>query len=218
MSLRRGGARAIRLLQAYSSSGALQLEAARHAQYIALQHLSSLSKQQPGFGHNRSAFWPSETHGHISRYIQTSTERKEDAPKFLPGAQECDEAIEDYTQARLRYKSLRVPSTYKTASQRVLETAAAVWTGTLAVLRWVLSVPSKLWALRLKSREDWANSWANVKKTVKEEAHHYWVSSVHSMLAPRNMLFPLVYLYANREAAHCLQPCILYHFLRQTSR
>jgi hypothetical protein len=180
MSLRRGGVRAIRLLQAYSSTAALQLEAAKPAQYLALQHIASLSKQQPGFGHNRSAFWPSSTHGHIIRYIQTSSERKEDAPKGLPGAQECDEAIEDYTKARLTYKNLRVPSTYKTASQRVFETAAAVWTGTLAVLHWVLSVPAKLWALRLKSREDWARSWANVKKTVKEEAHHYWVSGVRS--------------------------------------
>lgn len=46
---------------------------------------------------------------------------------------------------------------------------------TVGVLGWMVSVPGKLWSLRTWSRDDWSGWWAGVKKTVKEEAHHYWV-------------------------------------------
>jgi hypothetical protein len=52
---------------------------------------------------------------------------------------------------------------------------SAVVNATITVVRWTVGVPAALWALRLKSREQWAADWAGVKKTVKHEAHHYWV-------------------------------------------
>jgi hypothetical protein len=47
---------------------------------------------------------------------------------------------------------------------------------TIGVLGWMVSVPGKLWSLRQWSRDDWSGWWGGIKKTVKEEAHHYWVS------------------------------------------
>ncbi|KIY96009.1 hypothetical protein MNEG_11952, partial [Monoraphidium neglectum] len=54
---------------------------------------------------------------------------------------------------------------------------SAVVNATITVVRWTVGVPAALWALRLKSREQWAADWAGVKKTVKHEAHHYWVGT-----------------------------------------
>lgn len=96
---------------------------------------------------------------------------------MLPDAEECDTAIQNYAKIRLSYKdNLRVPTTYKTAWQRVVDVVEGTWKVTLMVVKFTLSIPGRIWALRLKSRADWAATWANVKKTVKDEAHHYWVS------------------------------------------
>lgn len=45
------------------------------------------------------------------------------------------------------------------------------------------SIPGRLWALRLKSREQWAADWVSIKKTVKHEAQHYWVRGCALALA-----------------------------------
>jgi hypothetical protein len=52
---------------------------------------------------------------------------------------------------------------------------AALVSGTIGVLGWTVAVPGRLWSLRTWSRDDWSSWWAGVKKTVKDEAHHYWV-------------------------------------------
>jgi hypothetical protein len=78
-------------------------------------------------------------------------------------------------QAKRNYETRRLPATYKTSAQRVQELFATIWSGTLMVLRWCAALPGQLWALRKWSRSDWAEWWAGIKKTVKHEAHHYWV-------------------------------------------
>jgi len=71
--------------------------------------------------------------------------------------------------------SRRPPSTYRTAGQRAKDLAAALVNAVILTIRFCLSVPGKLWALRLKTREQWAADWASAKKTIKHEAQHYWV-------------------------------------------
>jgi hypothetical protein len=95
--------------------------------------------------------------------------------------QDCDEVIESYTRTRSAY-NLAPPSTYRTASQRLMDVVSATFKVTVGVLGWVVSVPGKLWSLRKWSRDDWSGWWSGIKKTVKEEAHHYWVSQ-HSSTA-----------------------------------
>ena len=71
--------------------------------------------------------------------------------------------------------SRRPPSTYRTAGQRAKDLLSALVNAVIVALRWTLALPGKIWALRLKSREEWAADWAKAKKTIKHEAHHYWV-------------------------------------------
>jgi hypothetical protein len=91
--------------------------------------------------------------------------------------QDCDEAIESYTRTRSAYYNLAPPSTYRTASQRIMDVISGTFKVTIGVLGWIASVPGKLWLLRKWSRDDWSGWYAGIKKTVKDEAHHYWVSS-----------------------------------------
>lgn len=90
--------------------------------------------------------------------------------------QDCDEVIESYTRTRSAYYNLAPPSTYRTASQRIMDLISGTFKVTVGVLGWVVSVPGKLWSLRKWSRDDWSGWWSGMKKVVKEEAHHYWVS------------------------------------------
>lgn len=96
--------------------------------------------------------------------------------------QDCDEAIESYTRTRSAYYNLAPPSTYRTASQRFMDALTATFKVTVGVLGWVVSVPGKVWSLRTWSRDDWSGWWAGIKKTVKEEAHHYWVRGAPKQL------------------------------------
>jgi hypothetical protein len=176
MSLRRGGVRALRALYTHTCSNGAALELARPLQQLPLQHL--LHKPgSSGWGHQWPLPGPPSTFYHL-RHAQTTSDRPaEEQPKVLPDAEECDTAIQNYAKIRLSYKdNLRVPTTYKTAWQRVVDVVEGTWKVTLMVVKFTLSIPGRIWALRLKSRADWAATWANVKKTVKDEAHHYWVS------------------------------------------
>jgi hypothetical protein len=69
----------------------------------------------------------------------------------------------------------RPPSTYRTAGQRAKDILSALVNAVIVTVRFTFSLPGRLWALRLKSREQWAADWAKAKKTIKHEAHHYWV-------------------------------------------
>jgi hypothetical protein len=89
--------------------------------------------------------------------------------------QDCDDAIESFTRTRSAYYNLAPPSTYRTASQRFVDLISSTFKMTIGVLGWMVSVPGKLWSLRQWSRDDWSGWWGGIKKTVKEEAHHYWV-------------------------------------------
>jgi hypothetical protein len=119
------------------------------------------------------------------RQLATQPDRKEDQPKKeassspvpLPDAEDCDEAIEHYARARSSYQRLTPPSTYRTASQRVMDLVTAGLKGTVLLLGWVVRLPVKMARLATWSRDDWSAWWAKTKKTVKDEAHHYWVRS-----------------------------------------
>ncbi|KAI8468150.1 MAG: LETM1-domain-containing protein [Monoraphidium minutum] len=111
------------------------------------------------------------------RGLQAPSDRKEDAAGKVPDAAECDEALAQYQEVRTSRR--RPPSTYRTGGQRLKDALSAVVNGLIAVVRFTLGIPAALWALRLKSRAQWAADWASMKKTVKHEAHHYWKTVKH---------------------------------------
>lgn len=114
---------------------------------------------------------------HSCRQFSTQSDKQEAAPKPLPGAQDCDDAIEHYSRARSLYQgNLAPPSSYKTATQRVIDIFVGIIRGTISLLGWVVQLPAKLFLLSRWSRNDWSTWWAGAKKVMKDEAHHYWVS------------------------------------------
>lgn len=188
MALRRAGVRTLRLLEAEANCTRLYQEQLCAIQTIGWHHghhdppphnRQVVVQHVPNF---RSAL-PHDLYSLHWRYVQTSTDRKDESTTPSPDAKECDEAIESYQRARSTYTAnLRYPSSYRTATERVVDIITGVFRGTVSVLRYIASIPSKLWALRLKSREDWAQTWVHTKKVVKEEAHHYWVGNTHHVV------------------------------------
>jgi hypothetical protein len=186
MSLRRAGGSTVRLLRVYASQGLLQ-----HGELRILQSGLPASQQLlaavgcDAHRSNSNSWWEqhlSQQQLQALRQLATQPDKKEDQPKKegsspvpLPDAEDCDEAIEHYARARSSYQRLAPPSTYKTASQRVMDLFTAGLKGTVALLGWVVQLPVKLARLAMWSRDDWSAWWAKTKKTVKDEAHHYWV-------------------------------------------
>lgn len=185
MSLRRAGGLTLRILRAHAAHSLQHGDQLRSLQAVAVQ-LSACSqllaqRQHPS---SKGHWWEWQIglqHVHGLRRYSSQQEKKDDAKKDstapLPGAQDCDEAIEHYARARSSYQNLRPPSTYKTATQRVVDLVVATFKGTIMVLGWVVRLPLHLYSLSKWSRDDWSSWWAKAKKTVKDEAHHYWVGN-----------------------------------------
>jgi len=191
MSLRRAGGTTLRLLQVYTAAaGGVHGEQLRVLQVLpsVTHHLLQLQQHPSSAGQLRWDWHGSPHHLEVFRHLTGSAPEQKDGVRGssppptppaspLPGAQDCDEAIEQYERTRTSYKNLAPPSTYRTASQRVWDVLAGTAKMTIAILGWCASVPGKLWGLTKWSRDDWSSWWANVKKVTKDEAHHYWVSS-----------------------------------------
>eukprot|EP00878_Enallax_costatus_P041516 GHUV01048318.1.p1 GENE.GHUV01048318.1~~GHUV01048318.1.p1 ORF type:complete len:249 (+),score=45.91 GHUV01048318.1:648-1394(+) len=181
MSLRRAGGSSLRLLRVYASHSLQHGEQLRSLQAAAV-HLSACSQhlfaQQTGPG-SHSDWWQWQFNyieTHSIRHFSTQREKKDEAAKPLPGAQDCDDAIEHYARARSLYQgNLAPPSTYRTATQRVIDIFVASVRGVTSVLGWTVRLPGKLYSLTTWSRDDWSTWWTGMKKTIKDEAHHYWV-------------------------------------------
>jgi hypothetical protein len=103
----------------------------------------------------------------------------------MPDAQQCDSAIEKYEKLRTKYdEAIWEPPLPKTPGQR-LKGAWAVLIKALIMTRdFALKVPGWARTLSAMSREDWSSWWAGAKKTIKHEAHHYWVGGRGASRAP----------------------------------
>jgi hypothetical protein len=193
MSLRRAGGTTVRLLRVYASQGLVQHGELRVLQLAlpASQQLLAAAGWDAHSSSSSNSWWAqhlSQQQLQALRQLATQPDKKEEqqpkkdssssSPVPLPDAEDCDEAIEHYARARSSYQRLAPPSTYKTASQRVVDILGAGLKGSVALLGWVVRLPVKLARLATWSRDDWSAWWAKAKKTVKEEAHHYWVSVV----------------------------------------
>lgn len=184
MSLRRAGGPTARLLRAYASHSLQHGEQLRNLQALAV-HLSACSqhvlahRQAPASNGQWWEWHSANNQLHALRQLSTQPDKKDeskkDIPAPLPGAQDCDEAIEEYARARSSYQNLRPPSTYRTASQRVMDVLMGTYKGTMVVLRWLVRLPGQLYGLSKWSRDDWSSWWAKAKKVIRDEAHHYWV-------------------------------------------
>mmetsp|Transcript_18273 Transcript_18273/g.39333 ORF Transcript_18273/g.39333 Transcript_18273/m.39333 type:complete len:828 (+) Transcript_18273:252-2735(+) len=95
----------------------------------------------------------------------------------VPDAEDCDDAFENLEAVRTRLDKLKRPSTIKSWDQTLLDALKATGNGLVAVLRFLAGVPGYLASFRSMTREDWAKWRSSTWKTIKHEAHHYWVGT-----------------------------------------
>ena len=131
-----------------------------------LHILQHLSQSHPGV----SSQWLLQCRGQ-----QTDTSRQSKA--VSTAAEECDDALENYDSLRDRYASrFGTPPMFRSWDQRLKATASGLWSAVVWTAKFTVSIPGRLVGVARMSRQDWANAWDKTKKTVKEEAHHYWVT------------------------------------------
>lgn len=73
--------------------------------------------------------------------------------------------------------------------------------GTMAVLRFMWGLPARIAAWRATSPEEWAEWRRGAWKTVKHEAHHYWVGGGGGQAGPL--------VRASPRGGHCWWPAAL---------
>lgn len=93
----------------------------------------------------------------------------------LPDAEACDEALEDYKELRQRLKNIDRPASLKTWDQTAKDVLITLKNGSVALVRFTMSVPGRIQAFREMPKDVWEEKKRNLWQTVKHEAHHYWV-------------------------------------------
>ncbi|KAG1666318.1 hypothetical protein FOA52_004800 [Chlamydomonas sp. UWO 241] len=92
-------------------------------------------------------------------------------------AKVCDTAIGDYVSLQQRLDNLQRPSTIRSWPQLAWDVTRSVGGGIMVVLRFIAATPGYIRGFISMSKEDWAKWKAGAWKTVKHEAHHYWVGT-----------------------------------------
>ncbi len=118
-----------------------------------------------------------------------------------PDAGACDEALEDYQELKSRLDKLQKPSTIQSWPQLIIGASKTVGNGIIATVRFTISVPRRIADFRAMSKEEWARKKASAWKTVKHEAHHYWVRGHVQMR--RDAMHGCV--HGMRHAPQCMQ-------------
>lgn len=113
---------------------------------------------------------------HYSADAKQSSTKASSAPLLIPDAQQCDSAIENYTKLKSKYEeAVWEPPLPKSVGQRFADVWTILLKALIATKDFTLKVPGWIRALSSMSAEDWRTWWAGAKKTIKHEAHHYWV-------------------------------------------
>jgi hypothetical protein len=134
---------------------------------------------------------------HYSADAKQSSTKARSTSSVIPDAQQCDSAIENYTKLKSKYEeAVWEPPLPKSVGQRFADVWTILLKALIATKDFTLKVPGWIRTLSSMSAEDWRTWWAGAKKTIKHEAHHYWVRR-------RNMYPTLCCIMVARSA--CLQ-------------
>ncbi|KAL4423518.1 hypothetical protein ABPG77_003651 [Micractinium sp. CCAP 211/92] len=101
------------------------------------------------------------------------------APQYeAADAEECDEVMEEYSEARRRVRALsRLPPGHVPVRVRVQKLLAAVAYGTKVTLQFVVSAPGKVARFYTQPRSERRATYARWWVVIKKEAKHYWVGT-----------------------------------------
>lgn len=112
----------------------------------------------------------------LSRALATAPGSKgQPAGSEQPGAEECDEAMQEYDELRGRFERVKRPSTMKTTDERIRSFLRGFVNFSITFVRYAIKTPGYLIRVYNTPREEWRAWWAGAWKTIKHEAHHYWV-------------------------------------------
>ncbi|KXZ44449.1 hypothetical protein GPECTOR_67g289 [Gonium pectorale] len=92
-----------------------------------------------------------------------------------PLAEDCDTAIREYDDLNHRLNQLEKPASLRGIGEQVKDVVVAIGNGVVAVVRFTGSVPSRIQRFRSMSKEEWQAKKSGLWKSIKHEAHHYWV-------------------------------------------
>lgn len=142
--------------------------------------LSSARGPSPGNGSGR--FLGSDLHRynqtrelHIFRLLTGQPDRPSRKPG--PDAGDCDEAHDNLTALRQRLDAIQKPSTLRSWSEVAVDTGKSIMLLAMATGRFCVAIPGWVRDFYNMPKEDWVAWKAGAWKTVKHEAHHYWVGT-----------------------------------------
>ncbi|GIM07650.1 hypothetical protein Vretimale_11725, partial [Volvox reticuliferus] len=136
---------------------------------------ASIAAQSRGFHTNRPLKWPFDP---TRPSLFPESKLTKDAAKVsapLPKAEDCDTAIREYDDLNHRLNQLERPASLRGLGAQLKDVVVALGNGTVAIVRWTASVPSRVQRFRSMSKEEWRAKKSAMWKNLKHEAHHYWV-------------------------------------------
>ncbi|GIL66070.1 hypothetical protein Vafri_19678 [Volvox africanus] len=136
---------------------------------------ASIAAQSRGFHTNRPLKCPFEPTRPSLFPESKLTKDAAKVPAQLPKAEDCDTAIREYDDLNHRLNQLERPASLRGLGAQLKDVVVAIGNGTVAIVRWTASVPSRIQRFRSLSKEEWRAKKSTMWKNLKHEAHHYWV-------------------------------------------
>lgn len=119
----------------------------------------------------------SGTSGNSTKSSSTlGSEAQSKPPAPLPQAEDCDEAISTYDDLSSRLQKLSSrPSSIRTWEQVFKDSILAVANGLIITVKFIWSLPGRIHRFMTMPKAVWQKKKSDMWKSVKHEAHHYWV-------------------------------------------
>jgi hypothetical protein len=123
--------------------------------------------ESPSFMHSSG----SRRHFHFLRFL-SSLNSPEKQKKVVPDAQQCDSALEDYQQLKNRLDNIKKPSALRPWNP--IDLLKVTGNIVVATGKFTLAIPGWTRDFMYMPKDEWSKKKAEMWKTVKHEAHHYW--------------------------------------------
>ena len=117
----------------------------------------------------------SHRHFHSLRFLSSLNVGPEKQKKVVPDAEQCDSALEDYQQLKSRLDNIKKPAALRPWNP--MDLLRVTGNILLATGRFTMAVPGYTRDFMKMPKDEWAKKKSEMWKTVKHEAHHYWVGT-----------------------------------------
>ena len=164
------------LVASHQLRAALQLDALSSPIFERSRPLwNTYAGHQRSSGHHAYHEYQQTRHLHIYRFLTGQPERPKKPPG--PDAGDCDTAHDNYVALKERLDQIQKPSTLRSWPEVALDAGKSVIWLTIATGKFLIAIPGWIKDFYLMPKDEWAAWKAGAWKTVKHEAHHYWVGT-----------------------------------------